>query len=260
MAPFAAASPFAVSPFWRYNDDAFPCVCCPASQAMEYGMWECASSQREWVILAPDAPLWADLVDADIAAQRAAETPEQRAARLAASATEEHERELDYEVGQMAGYAQMCAARNAVRVKEGGRTKVVIRQVGKPCKWLYCDEKVPKSQWRKDENGKLCAPLRNYVTGSQCWAHEYVNPKTGRLEKPHKCAHLHPGQGGWMPEWEKNRAFTPQVAAAADALARARFGAAAAPAPRAAAGGTTVWMSARQSVQPKKQAEDNSAW
>lgn len=259
MAPFNAASPFALSPFWRYSEDAFPCVCCPASQAMEYGIWECASSQREWVVLAPDAPFWADLVESEIDARRAAETPEERAARLAADAAEEHDRELDYEVSQMAGYAQMCAARNAVRVKAKGRTEVVIRQVGKPCKWLYCDEKVPKSQWRKDENGKLCAPLRNYITGSHCWGHEYINPKTGKWEKPHKCAHLHPGQEGWNPEWNKNRNFSVQGAREADALARARFGGAAAPATSGGAA-TTVWMTARPQQAPKKPAVDNSAW
>lgn len=264
MAPFTAASPFALSPFWHYNETVFPCTCCSATQAMEWGTWTCVTEQREWQILDAGTPLWADLVEADIAAQRAAETPEQRAARLAADAKQEREWELDAEVSQMAGYAQMCAARNAVRVK--GSREVTIRKVDRPCKWLYCDEKVSKSQWRKDENGKLCAPLRNYVTGSQCWGHEYVNPKTGRLEKPHKCAHLHPGEPGWRAEWEKNRAFSPQAlsaaSTAADALARARFGGGAAPAPRGggAADGTTVWMSARPPPAPKRPTEDKSAW
>jgi hypothetical protein len=240
MAPFAAASPFAYDLVWRWNEDKLPCACCPASQAMEYGLWTCSQTGREWLTLPADAELWADVGDAAIAAARAAETPQQRAAREAAEAAAEHERELDYEVGRMYGHAQLCGAKNAVRVK--GSREVVIRKNDRPCKWLYCDEKVPKSQWRKDENGTLCAPLRNALTGSQCWGHEFVNPKTGKLEKPHKCGHLHPGEAGWRAEWNKDRFFNPALSGGA-------------------ANGTTVWMSARIApAAAAKKPQMETAW
>jgi hypothetical protein len=145
---------------------------------------------------------------------------------------------LDGEVGQMLGYAQMCAAKNVVRVKTKGRVETILKKVDRPCKWLYCDERAPKSTWRKDENGKPCAPLRNALTGSQCWGHEFVNPKTGKLEKPHKCGHLHPGEAGWKAEWNSDRHFNPALQT-----------------------GTTVWMSSRMApaVAPKKP-QTESAW
>lgn len=233
MAPFAAASPFAYDLVWRWNEDTLPCRCCPASQAMDSGKWTCSQSGREWLTLPSNAELWYALADAEIAAKRAAETPFERAAREAADAAAEHDRELDYEVGRMYGHAQLCGAKNAVR---SGRV-VSIRKNDRPCKWLYCDEKVPKSAWRKDENGTLCAPLRNYVTGSQCWGHEFINPKTGKLEKPHKCAHQHPGEAGWLPEWVKDRFFNPALL-----------------------NGTTVWMSARQAPAAQKKPQMDSAW
>lgn len=238
MAPFNAASPFAYDIVWRWNESKFPCVCCPASQAVEFGNWTCSESGRKWLVLAADAEMWGETAQAALEAARAAETPQQRARREVAEAAAERDREMDYEVGRMYGHAQMCGAKNAVR---SGRV-VTIRKVDKPCKWLYCDEKAPKSQWRKDENGTLCAPLRGALTGSQCWGHEFVNPKTSKMEKPHKCGFQHPDEAGWRAEWSKDRFFNPSLQSGGGA------------------NGTTMWMSSRMAAPAVLKPQMSSAW
>jgi hypothetical protein len=45
---------------------------------------------------------------------------------------------------------------------------------------------------------------------SECWTHEYHDPKTGELIAKHACWHLHPEEEGWCEEWNKNRLFKPQ--------------------------------------------------
>jgi hypothetical protein len=87
-----------------------------------------------------------------------------------------------------------------------------------PCKNLFYDEKQVRPGQR--------APFVKYVA-SECWAHAYTDPKTGEKKAPHKCPYLHPGEVGWLPQWNRDRDF------------KARPAAPAAPAPRggAAAGG-----------------------
>jgi len=36
---------------------------------------------------------------------------------------------------------------------------------------------------------------------AECWAHEYVDPKTKQRKEPHTCNCFHPGQKGWKDEW-----------------------------------------------------------
>jgi hypothetical protein len=174
-----------------------------------------------------------------------------------------------------------------------------IKKVPFPCKWLYCDDKAPRTQWRKNELGKWCAPRRNHLTGAECWAYEYTDPKRFKAEKErllarnfteaaaeakakafahtvkHTCDHLHPGEPGWMPQWDTNARFRPDRIGEGLAAMRgvtaadsARWSLSAAPAPRpapsasasvapSAAGGGDGWT-----VAGARGAKDNgrSAW
>ena len=70
-----------------------------------------------------------------------------------------------------------------------------------PCKNLFYDEKQVRPGQR--------APFVKYVA-SECWAHEYKDPKTGEKKAPHKCLYLHPGEVGWLPQWNRDRDFKPR--------------------------------------------------
>ena len=141
-------------------------------------------------------------------------SPEECLAHAVALAAIDEGHNLDYEIGRMFSYAQTCAARNAVRVEGAkGARKTTIKKIDQPCKWLYCDEAAPK---KPNAKGVMTAPIRESITGAQCWGHEFINPRTSQWERPHKCSHQHPGEPGWRPEWASNRRF--QVA---EALAEA---------------------------------------
>ena len=177
---------------------------------------------------------WGVINEWELERIEAARTPEQRAAHAAALAADEAAHTLDYEVGRMFSYAQTCAARNAVRVE--GTRKTTIKKVDRPCKWLYCDEEAPKV---RNSRGELAAPIRRHVTGAQCWAHEFINPRTGQWERPHKCSHQHPEEPGWRSEWNTDRTFEPVKEVQ----------------------GQTVWLSSRGSERvPQRQQRLQTAW
>ncbi len=227
------ASPFQHSVVWSWNEEKFPCLCCSPLQAVEYGTWTCVNSDRAWRVV--DGTLWADEADAIIAAARAAETAEQRAKREQAEQAQEEDLVLTGESAKMASYAAM---QKIVNTSGKGKAAHLVKVTG-PCKWLYCDEKAPKSQWRKNENGEWCAPVLKSMTGSQCWAWEYTDPKkfTAEFKRlkgmgqsdaaataaatrfahtiKHSCKFLHPGEEGWMSQWEKDRSYKPPMAAPA---------------------------------------------
>ena len=161
-------------------------------------------------ISAPYVPLWGDeAYEAELEYFRS-ESPLQKEARLAAEASAEAAAEASAEAFKMATYAQIQGVKN-LRPTGRGRERAIGKQ-NKPCCGLYCDEKAPKSTWRKNAEGKLCAPMLKAITGSQCWAHEYVDPKTKALKKPHTCSMLHPGEDGWCAEWETDRNWAPSAA------------------------------------------------
>ena len=246
-----AASPFEYETVWPYQEELFPCSCCSATLAMDDGVWTCQTDRREWVIISAHDPHWGNLNEADFAAMRAAETPEQRAAREAAEAKAERDRELDGEASKMSNYAQHVGIVSTRKVQG----QFVQRKVQKACKWLYLNEAAPRSQWRKNEKGEWCAPMVRHLTGSQCWAWEYVHPKTKQRCAPHKCDHLHPGEPGWRAEWNRDRTFNPQghfeqLGVMRGVAAPSGGGAAAPPPkPKPAAKPTNPWA-----------ALDNSAW
>lgn len=232
--------------WWVFDDDNGPCRCCSSMTGFsgDDGMWTC-SKGRKWLIVdhepsreephdpelcpgdCPQHPLltaalaplllarftgftWGDLAAAVEEAALAALSPEERLAKeqreASARAAAELLASLAAEAARMAAYADQKGIQ--------GRCKHAKGKVMEPCLWLYCDEAAPKSQWYRNKKGELCAPKRNHVTGSQCWAWEYVDPKTKQRKTPRTCDHLHPGEPGWRKEWEKDRNFRPAGAAA----------------------------------------------
>ena len=297
--------------FWGFSETDLPCRCCAATEAMEYGRWNCHDGQS-WIVAdwrsgcaasgdlwhpcmeEPNGPLpplhmplsWADLVDA----YEAAETPEARAARLAAEEAASEDRRLTGEAAAMEAYAQLKKLTATV----GKGKERHIKKVPFPCKWLYCDDSAPRSQWRKTEQGQWCAPRRNHLTGSECWAWEYTDPKRFKAEKArlmakgakeaeaekaakvfahvikHTCDHLHPGEPGWLPQWDTNQRYRPDRIAEGLAALRgvsatevARWSSAAvtkAPAAMAAGGAAADAKAPRPPAWAKAKDSGNTAW
>jgi len=146
---------------------------------------------------------WAEMVDTENAEMERCETPEHREARRIADEQEMEARRLEVEASRMHTYAQ---DQKVLNMRGKGKDRHLIK-VDSPCKWLFADEKAPKSKWAKNEQGKLCAPLVNHMTGAECWAHSYHDPKTKQLIEPHTCKYMHPDEKGWRAEWAKNRCF-----------------------------------------------------
>ena len=124
----------------------------------------------------------------------------------AEAARAEVEERLTLDASRMWSYAQEQKMLNS---RGKGRDRH-IGKVDEPCKWLYCNEKAPKHLWTKNSRGQLCAPLLQGLSGAECWAHEYHDPKSKKLEKPHTCKRLHPNEDGWRDEWDGNRLFRPR--------------------------------------------------
>jgi len=60
-------------------------------------------------------------------------------------------------------------------------------KIMRPCKWVYLNV---------EDN-----TYSTHLSGAQCWAWEYDDPRTGKRECPHTCKHLHPNEFGWRDEW-----------------------------------------------------------
>ena len=158
----------------------------------------------------PMGALWGDeYAEAELEYFRS-ESPQAKEARLAADAAAEVAAAAAAEAYKMANYAEIQGIKN-LRPTGRGRERAIGTQ-DKPCRWLYCNEAAPKSQWTKNAKGELCAPVMKALTGSQCWAHEYLDPKSKQLKKPHTCKMLHPGEDGWRSEWEADRCWVPSAA------------------------------------------------
>lgn len=151
---------------------------------------------------------WGDVVYEEEMALLAAMTPAQVAAKAAEEEVARVKMALEAEAMRMAAYAQDCKYRNTVRQ---GR-QYVQKKVALPCKNLYYDDKAPKSQWKKDEKGKLRSPMRAGLTGSECWAWAYTDPTTGARVVKHTCSHLHPDEADWQPQWSHDRSYKPSAA------------------------------------------------
>ena len=103
----------------------------------------------------------------------AAETEEQKSLRL------KKERELTEQQDLSAASLIMKTHAEVMGLKRAKKNN-------RPCKWLFFDE-----------NNKI---KTNKIV-SECWAYEYMDPKTKQKKKPHTCPFLHPGENGWRSEW-----------------------------------------------------------
>ena len=232
-----------------------PCSCCSPVTAIDNGYWTCCNGRttpilEEDVDVEKDHPAsvcpggcaihplttpdflslvlsgWGEVEMAAVEAAEAAETPEQRFKRLNREAAAAAAAGMRCDASQMTQYAEVVA------IKTRGN------KMNSPCKNLYCNEAAPKAEWVKNRKGKLCAPVSNNVC-SECWAHEYIDPrssmlvdpvsgklldstvegliKTGKalkvsragkwviMMRPKTCGYLHPGEPGWCDEWTMNR-------------------------------------------------------
>ena len=198
------ASSAAYSIFWFFAEGDEPCSCCNPILAMENGQWYCESEDRLWTIVDKYTDTWGDSVERDFAEAEKRTTTAQRAQRQAKEEASVAERNLSLESSRMFNHAESQKLLNSVGK---GRDRH-IEKMDEPCKFLYCDERAPKREWRLNAKGVLCAPLRRHiVVGSECWAHEYTNPKTKIIMKPRTCARLHPNEVGWREEWNTNLFF-----------------------------------------------------
>jgi len=222
-------------------DDVYPCNCCAQNDAMHYcreydiTFWYCIREEVMFRmednpnrdrILCPEfsdgmiayrqrrlryclenniPPTWSMIMDEEDYQEELTMTDEKRAAKAAAKALADAEQDLIQESSRMFNYAESQRHLNS----RGRGKDRHIDKIDEPCKFLYCDESVPKSLWKKDDRGKLCAPIRIALTGSECWAHEYHDPRSKALKAPHTCKRLHPNEDGWRDEWNTNRTFRP---------------------------------------------------
>jgi hypothetical protein len=151
---------------------------------------------------------WHSVNEASLREMEASLTSQQKAEKAEKALVEEVEKALALEANRMFKYAEEQKHLNS---KGKGRERH-IDKVDAPCKWLYCNEAAPKSLWTTNSKGERCAPLLKGLSGSQCWAHEYQDPKSKAWIKPHTCKRLHPNEDGWRDEWNTDRCFSPSAA------------------------------------------------
>lgn len=178
---------------------------------------------------------WASLFSDELEAMAARwTTPQAIEAEKARAAADAAER-LRFE-------QKTIADRNAIRVHAScnKRGPVQIEKTPMPCKKLYSCE-------GGGSCGGVARPTTMHVS-SECWAHEYHDP-SGKLITKHVCKWLHPGEAGWLPQWNTDRTYRPDAVAAGLASIRG------------------VQQSQQYQSQPKQQSrnrfavlEDNSAW
>jgi len=150
---------------------------------------------------------WATINEAEFARIEECMTPEQKSDKENLRLVQLEEDELNHEANRRFRYAEDSKQLNS----RGKGKERHIDKLDEPCRWLYCDESVPKSQWKMNAKGERCAPVVKHLTGAQCWAHEYQDPKTKVWNKPHACKRLHPNEDGWRDEWDTDRSFRPQA-------------------------------------------------
>ena len=80
------------------------------------------------------------------------------------------------------------------------KSGVKMEKKASPCARLY--------SCVGDKSTGGAKPTTRHVT-SECWSHERKCPETGALLAPHKCPWLHPGEPGWLPQWNTDRLFKP---------------------------------------------------
>jgi hypothetical protein len=98
---------------------------------------------------------------------------------------------------------QNIADKVAMESRRNLKRKEEVVKKNIPCSRLYSCE--------GDKSTGGAKPTTMYVS-SECWSHERVCPKSGRLLTPHCCPWQHPGEEGWNPHWNRNRLWRPAAA------------------------------------------------
>lgn len=227
---------------WHFSEsqDDAPCDCCHPMIAMDDNLWECCETGRTWKVLdakwvydrshsveecygsCPHHPLvsrdlvplhlseayglsWGDYHGLMEQLRNLTESAAEKAARDAAKAKEDRDMKLRAEASERERYTEIMKHRAQMGTSKGEGPKKLIH----PCKNLYIIEKAPKSEWVQ-RGGKLCPPSSRALTGSECWAWEYKDPRTGQMKAPHTCMYQHPGEVGWHKEWLKDSKWRPE--------------------------------------------------
>ena len=156
----------------------------PALSRVAHSAAECHGNCTQHPLMRPEYRL--SLADQDElyeAERNAYETDADRAARAKALNAERAARALDDEAIRRECYARDVKERSTMGLRRGEAPK----KLGQPGKWVIGEFK-----------------------GQECWAHEYMDPKTKKRCSPHTCQRLHPGQEGWHNEWFANRNWKPE--------------------------------------------------
>lgn len=113
------------------------------------------------------------------------------------------QREMETAAAIAAYDMQQKAERVAIRVGLScTKRPQAVNKIAQPCKFLYNCQGTPAK------------PTSKAVT-TECWSWEYKDPKTGAMIKKHACDRLHPGEEGWLKQWQTDRTYKPAAAPAA---------------------------------------------
>jgi hypothetical protein len=244
LQPFASA--FYGEAFSLPSSPHLPQNCPGAENGCTQHPWMTAETSNLLYLDAVWGVSWGSLFEADIAELEArTQTPEALAAAAAKAAREEAER-LAYD-------QKMVAERNAIRAG-ATRTKhgpVQIQKIAQPCKKLYSCE-------GGGSKGGVAKPTTLHVS-SECWAHEYTDASGKRVVK-HVCQWLHPGESGWLPQWQADRNYRPDAVAAGLGALRGVVAPVARPSRFAPAPAAAQQAPAKPKSTNMWAAIDNSAW
>lgn len=228
-------------PVWAFSEEELPCRCCSPGFAMEDDLWQCKQGPA-WQIVdeSPDLtkehdfsmcdgtcgnPLhnrsnlqlayaefnavgWGDLdqmwLDEELSTLSESEKKQREAEAEAKRQEEERVAEIEHQARIITNKVRDHAIWAGCKDHKG-KTMAI------PCKFLY--------DCQGDRKNGGSRPTTLHVT-TECWSFCYTCPETGKTLRPTLadgtpvCRALHPGQVGWLKEWDTNRNFRPVVAAA----------------------------------------------
>jgi hypothetical protein len=213
--------------YWVDNDVDYPCSCCYHLHAIDsnYEYWECNETGRKWFILDEEPDLskphsdeicsgnckyhplmtcevmvlthpehyntsWGDFEEECDKYIKSLETTAETAARVVREEEERKREEVETEVRKREAYAMKMATIGSVGQRPAAATTAILTPKKQfPCKYFIGKER--EESVKKGEK-------------PECWAWEYIDPKTKKLIIKHTCPYIHPGQAGWNDEWITN--------------------------------------------------------
>lgn len=227
-------------PIWAFSEEELPCRCCSPGFAMEDDLWQCKQGPA-WQVVdeIPDLAQphdfsvcdgscgnpthnksnlqlayaefngvgWGDLdqmwMDEELATLSDAERTRRDAEAEAKRQEEERQSELEHQsriiTNKVRDHAIWAGCKD-----HKGKTMAI------PCKFLYDCQKDGKTGCSRPTSLSVVSG-----TKGECWSYCYTCPETGKTIRPTLpdgspvCRALHPGQPGWLKEWDTNRNFRP---------------------------------------------------